>query len=137
MGDVLQESDTEYIMAATSPAGNNPLYMGDYNCSNYSLCHGDSYWVLHITDVFDYDNVEEKQMSNVRVFPNPAKGLFTVSANEIKRVQLYNILGQRVVEVPSYNGENVMVDGCSLCAGVYLVRVVTENGVVIKKLLVE
>lgn len=137
LGDVLQESDTEYIMAATSPAGNNPLYMGDYNCSNYSLCHGDSYWVLHITDVFDYDNVEEKQMSNVRVFPNPAKGLFTVSANEIKRVQLYNILGQRVVEVPSYNGENVMVDGCSLCAGVYLVRVVTENGVVIKKLLVE
>ena len=136
-GDVIKESDKEYTVAATPDVYSNPQYMGDFNCSNIGQCSSYSYWVLHITDVFDYDNVEEKQMSNVRVYPNPTKGLFTVSANEIKRVQLYDMLGQRLVEVPSYNGEYIMVDGRSLCSGVYLVRVVTENGVVVKKLLVE
>ena len=137
LGDVLQESDTEYIMAATSPAGNNPLYMGDYNCSNYSLCHGDSYWVLHITDVFDYDNVEERQMSNVRVYPNPAKGLFTVSANGMKRMKLYDMHGQLLVDVPPHNGTDVIVDSSCLGSGIYLVQIVTDNGVVQKRVVVE
>lgn len=136
-GDVIKESDKEYTVAATPDVYSNPQYMGDFNCSNIGQCSSYSYWVLHITDVFDYDNVEEKQMSNVRVYPNPAKGLFTVSANGMKRMKLYDMHGQLLVDVPPHNGTDVIVDSSCLGSGIYLVRIVTDNGVVQKRVVVE
>ena len=139
LGDVIQESDTEYIIAATSPAGYNPLYMGDYNCSNYNLCSGDSYWILHITDVFDYDDVKEflPQENDISVCPNPARDIITVSGQRLLQVWLYDMFGQQVAMALSYNSENAMLDTNGLSAGFYLARVVTENGVVVKRVAVD
>lgn len=138
-GDVIKESDKEYTVAATPDVYSNPQYMGDFNCSNIGLCSSYSYWVLHITDVFDYDGVEEQQPqgNGVLVYPNPARGQFAVSAERLKRVQLYDMLGQLLVDVPAHNGTNVMVDSPCLGSGIYLVRIVTDNGVVQKRVVVE
>ncbi len=141
LNDVIKLNDREYVIAGLVYCGYPQS--GDVNCSNGVFFNGqdsgENYWVLHITDVFDYDGVEEPQPqgNGVRVYPNPARGQFTVSAEKLKRVQLYDMLGQMLVDVTSNNGTNVIVNVRYFEAGIYLVRVVTENGVVQKSIVVE
>lgn len=137
--DVVKLSDREYtILATAEPPAEG--YEGDFSCTNWDnrLCGFDSYWVLHITDIFDYDSVEEGKVegSNVSIYPNPTQGLFTVSGNGLKQVRLYDLLGQQVALTPSYNGINAVVDTSDLAAGIYLVRVLSENGACVKRMVV-
>ena len=137
--DVLKLSDKEYtILATAEPPAEG--YEGDFSCTNWDnrLCGYDSYWVLHITDVFDYDNIEEgkDEETSVSLYPNPTQGLLTISGKNLKQVCLYDLLGQQMVTVPSYNGINAMVDTSGLAPSIYLVRVFTENGVCLKRVVV-
>ena len=139
LNDVVKLSDKEYTLLATAepPAEG---YEGDFSCTNWDnrLCEGDSYWVLHITDVFDYISVEEGETeeNSVSLYPNPTQGLLSVSGKGLNQVRLYDLLGQQVAAIPSYNGINAMMDTSGLAAGVYLVRVYTENGVCLKRVVV-
>ena len=139
LDDVVKLSDTEYTILATAepPAAG---YEGDFNCTNWDdrLCGYESYWVLHITDIFDYDAVEEAKIeeASISLFPNPTQGLLTVSGKEIRQVRLYDMLGQQVDAVPSYNGTNAMLTTNSLAAGIYMVQVFTANGSCVKRVVV-
>ena len=72
----------------------------------------------------------------ISVYPNPTRGMLTISGKGLKRVNLYDLLGQQVAATPSYNGINAMVDTSSLVSGIYLVRVYTENGLCVKRVVV-
>ena len=137
--DVVKLSDREYTILATAEPPAEGCE-GDFSCTNWDnrLCGFDSYWVLHITDIFDYDSVEEGKVegTNVSIYPNPTQGLFTVSGNGLKQVRLYDLLGQQVALTPSYNGINAVVDTSDLAAGIYLVRVLSENGACVKRMVV-
>ena len=137
--DVLKLSDREYAILATAEPPAEGCE-GDFSCTNWDnfLCGYDSYWVLHITDIFDYDSVEEGKVeeTSVCVYPNPTRGMLTISGKGLKRVNLYDLLGQQVAATPSYNGINAMVDTSSLVSGIYLVRVYTENGLCVKRVVV-
>lgn len=137
--DVIKLSDKEYTIVATAELPEEG-FEGDFSCTNWDdrLCGLESYWVLHITDIFDYNSVEEGKVeeTNVSIYPNPTQGLLTVSGNGLKQVCLYDMLGQQVAAISSYNGTNVMVDTSGLAAGIYMVRVDTENGVCMKHVVV-
>ena len=137
--DVVKLSDKEYTILATAEPPAEGCE-GDFSCTNWDnfLCGYDSYWVLHITDIFDYDDVEEGKVeeTSVSLYPNPTQGLLTVSGKGLKQVCLYDLLGQQVTVVPSYNGINAMVDTSGFAAGIYIVRVHTENGVYLKRVVV-
>ena len=137
--DVLKLSDREYAILATAEPPAEGCE-GDFSCTNWDnfLCGYDSYWALHITDIFDYDSVEEGKVeeTSVCVYPNPTRGMLTISGKGLKRVNLYDLLGQQVAATPSYNGINAMVDTSSLVSGIYLVRVYTENGLCVKRVVV-
>lgn len=137
--DVLKLSDREYaILATAEPPAEG--YEGDFNCTNWDnrLCGFDSYWVLHITDIFDYDSVEEGKVeeTSVCVYPNPTRELLTITGKGLKQVCLYDLLGLQVGCAVSYNGVNAMLDTSNLASGVYVVRVYTENGVCMKRVVV-
>ncbi len=138
--DVIKLSDTEYTILATVELLPWEGFEGDFSCTNWDdrLCDCESYWVLHFTDVFDYNSVEEGTLeeSRISVYPNPTRGMLTISGKGLKRVNLYDLLGQQVAATPSYNGINAMVDTSSLVSGIYLVRVYTENGLCVKRVVV-
>lgn len=137
--DVVKLSDREYTILATAEPPAEGCE-GDFSCTNWDnfLCGYDSYWVLHITDIFDYDDVEEGKVeeTSVSLYPNPTQGLLTISGKGLKQVHLYDLLGQQVATIPSYNGNNAMVGTNGLAAGIYLVRVYTENDVCLKRVVV-
>ncbi|MBR6092253.1 MAG: T9SS type A sorting domain-containing protein [Bacteroidales bacterium] len=72
-----------------------------------------------------YDGVEEVGNS-YEIYPNPTNGNIMVSGANINMVEVYNLCGQKVVSV---NGaQNVNVDMSALESGVYMVKVIENNG---------
>ena len=132
LDDVVKLSDTEYTILATAhpPAAGCE---GDFNCTNWDdrLCGYESYWVLHITDIFDYDGVEELQTGKIgiNVYPNPATTWvafdYTLPGDAEKAtLTLTNALG---VKVAAYNlsgnqGQKVL-DLREFANGVYTITV--------------
>lgn len=79
----------------------------------------------------------ETKADELRVYPNPASSEIHISlaANGIKRVSISNMMGQEVV--PAINGEKTMsVNTANLSKGVYLLRILTDNGHTLSRKLV-
>ena len=64
--------------------------------------------------------------SNLNLFPNPTKGIFTISEN-VTNVQVYSITGQLVKSFNTISSENYQFDINELNSGVYLVKAIDEN----------
>jgi len=72
------------------------------------------------------------------LFPNPSKEtvrLKNVPANAT--ITLYQVNGIRIVEYVNSTGNVIQLQTQNLSPGIYLVSVASENGVVIKKLIIE
>ncbi|WP_299100958.1 T9SS type A sorting domain-containing protein [uncultured Winogradskyella sp.] len=72
-------------------------------------------------------SVNSFDISQLSVYPNPIKNTLNVSYNaEIKSVKIYNLLGQNILtHLP--NASQFQVDVSSLNAGVYIVKLFSEN----------
>lgn len=130
--DVVKLSDTEYTILGTAhpPAEG---YEGDFSCTNWDnrLCGYDSYWVLHITDIFNYDDptgIEEQPKVvplQMNVHPNPATTWVAIdytlpNGNAKAELSMFNAMGVKVkqVELDGNQGQKVL-DLRGLAPGVY------------------
>jgi len=73
-----------------------------------------------------------------RVFPNPASDSWNISTpnNTIKSVEIYNVLGRRVLS-NTYNSDQAQVSVGSLASGIYIARLNTQAGTKTIKLIRE
>ncbi|MCQ2320154.1 MAG: T9SS type A sorting domain-containing protein [Bacteroidales bacterium] len=133
LGDVIKHDDVTYTLAATSPGSSttNTLYNGDLNCSNSEFCGYNNYWVLHITDIFNYDDptgIEEQPEVvplQMKVHPNPATTWVAIdytlpNGNAKAELSIFNAMGIKVkqVELDGNQGQKVL-DLRGLAPGVY------------------
>lgn len=133
LGDVIKHDDVTYTLAATSPGSSstNTLYNGDLNCSNSEFCGYNNYWVLHITDIFNYDDptgIEEQPEVvplQMKVHPNPATTWVAIdyilpNGNAKAELSVFNAMGVKVkqVELNGNQGQKVL-DLRGLAPGVY------------------
>ena len=80
------------------------------------------------------DAVDEND-SNVALFPNPTKGNVTIQAEGMSRVTVVSVLGQVVYDT-ELNSDEFTLNMAQFNAGMYMVRVYTEEGVVVKRVTV-
>lgn len=83
---------------------------------------------------FNIGVVDPAVTLNVNVYPNPAREYFTIDGgtNTIKRIEMFNVLGQAVyTEEP--NNVKVQVNTTEFAQGVYIVRIYTAAGIVTKR----
>ena len=78
------------------------------------------------------DTVEDNMASNINIYPNPANSMIVVEGQNVELVEMYNSLGQRVLTVEGTN-DYTTVNVASCENGVYVVRVVSNDGVSTKK----
>lgn len=78
----------------------------------------------------DY-SLDETEVSNILVYPNPANSKIFVEGENIGTVEVYNSLGQKVTTVDG--SENTVVDVASYENGIYLVRVITGSNTITTK----
>lgn len=88
-------------------------------------------------DVNGLLSLTEVNSTSLSVYPNPASSVVTVSdASSIKRVEIVNLLGQKVYENATLGGTTAQINVASLENGSYVLRVYSENGVKTSKLIV-
>ena len=79
-----------------------------------------------------WDKIVEDRETKVSVYPNPTMGSITIQAQGMNRITLLNVLSQVVYDAPTV-GDLQVLDLGQYNAGIYLVRVVNENGVCVKQ----
>ena len=93
----------------------------------------DSTVTLHLTlrvGVTQYD-----EQYDLTIYPNPTSGiLYIESGTNIGRLHLYNAFGQKI-KSRLVNGANGSLDLSDLATGTYFIRVETDKGVVVKKVI--
>ena len=78
-------------------------------------------------DYQDHTSVAENQENVYSIYPNPTNSNITICGDEINMVEVYNICGQKVMTIEA-NSSNVNVNMSALTTGVYMVKIVDNNG---------
>jgi hypothetical protein len=79
----------------------------------------------------------EPNLSGTKVYPNPADlELRVISPDEMKEIQLMNTLGQTVMTTRPLSKQAVLDIG-TLSPGVYLLRIITDGGDQVIRVMVE
>lgn len=77
-------------------------------------------------------------MASISVYPNPAKNVVSISAPAaIDRIEMMNVLGQKVYENATIGSENTTINVSDLDNGTYFVRIFCGNKMMTKKLIVK
>jgi len=85
---------------------------------------------------FTVSTNEISEIEMISVFPNPTQDEFTLSDNDlVKKIEIYNLLGQKLKTVDFYEGEFISID--DLNAGVYTLALKNSDGEILKNVLLE
>ena len=71
--------------------------------------------------------------AETKLYPNPTADLFTVEGANVAKVEVYNLVGQKVHEA---EGQTISIDAANWNKGIYLVNIIEQNGAVVAKKLV-
>lgn len=89
------------------------------------------------------DEIPLDQSLNFEIFPNPVNNIFGVSLSRkdvfIKKLDIFNIKGQKVKSFNDsdlMNANSISIDSSNMPSGIYLMKLITENEVVVKKFLI-
>ena len=83
------------------------------------------------------DGVEETETINVAMYPNPAKESVNIMAEDgLQQISVYNALGQQIVAMKMYGENKCILNTQDYVSGIYIINIVTENGVSIKRLVI-
>ena len=132
--------------SATSYTDNSANQEGDYYYKLYAY-YGEldctsspAYWIydhnqFYLHAPYSYDGVNDMESNGVSVFPNPTTSRFTVEGQGLNHIMVYNLMGQMVYEM-ACQGESVDINLNNVESGVYMVRILTDNGDVTKRITV-
>ena len=77
--------------------------------------------------------VDEATANAVNLYPNPAKDNFTIEAEDLRSVTVYNALGQLILS-QACEGNSTVIRLSNVESGMYIVKVLTANGDYVKKI---
>ena len=81
---------------------------------------------------FSPDDLDENAAQAVELYPNPAKDLLTIKAENITNVMMFNAVGQKVYE-KAFDASEASINTDNLDSGIYLVRIKTSGNEITKK----
>ena len=106
------------------------------NCSSYGFNSNHAIIIGIRGPALPPDAVGEHRMENVRVFPNPSNGDVYVCAElqPVLEFQVFDIYGKMLAH-ESVGEKEFAIDLSSYPAGIYMLRLVTGNGVITSKII--
>ena len=72
----------------------------------------------------------------IKVYPNPTTGKIIIEGQGIETIEIINPIGQTIKQYTP-NNKSILIDISSQTKGLYFLRITTNNGVVIDKVLLE
>ncbi len=143
----IAEKDTDYLNIETNPTPPFDLqFNGDEAFMIVSLkdfAKGyvqtsieieTDYGIFEIAVYINEDILSVNELSaEAKLYPNPTTGQFTVEGANVAKVEVYNLVGQKVHEA---EGKTVSIDATDWHKGIYLVNIIEQSGAVVTKKLV-
>lgn len=121
--DEIEKGTYYYQVTAT-------YYEGDVVCesdyANSYLMPEDNYIMVEVTAI------DEDGVSVVMIYPNPTNSNLNITAEGLKHITVFNALGQ-VMYDNGTNSDNEIINMSRYDAGIYMVRIVTENGMLVRR----
>ena len=111
-----------------------PLPEGTYTVgvvAVYASCESD---MAETTVTITYTGIDENEVVNA-IYPNPTSGDLHINATAMTHVTVFNAMGQMVYD-QDVNGDEMVINMGQYEAGVYMVRIDTENGSSVKRITV-
>ena len=82
------------------------------------------------------DNIDEQHEIQCKVYPNPVNDrLYIVTEDEVENVVVYDIYGRLQVTVTASHQGNLTIDVENLKSGIYFVKINTEKGNIVKRII--
>ena len=82
------------------------------------------------------DAISENTDIDISIYPNPANAFLNIETENMTHISIVNTLGQIVYDKEICNDKEV-VDMTQYNNGIYLVRITTENGIIVKQVSVK
>lgn len=90
-----------------------------------------------VTVFVECANIDEKEIFNVNIFPNPANFILNIESESVIDVlSVYSSNGQLAKQL-SPNSQKLIVDLSDLTQGVYLFEMSSEKGKIVKRIIVQ
>jgi len=125
-------------------AGDNPnltcIQVDDPTYANSQVCYEYSGWCKDETAVYSEDCslgfTEQPLQATIQLYPNPVKNTLLISAENntiIKSIEVFDVLGKQLLQTNKTNQIDVSV----FTSGLLFVKIATDRGVVVKKVVKE
>lgn len=84
-------------------------------------------------------NIDEHQHKpNIELYPNPSDGSFIVSGDNINAIEIYNIIGEKVSSYRGINNQTIHnIDINNVAKGVYIVKLIKDDGILSRKIVIQ
>ena len=79
-------------------------------------------------------SINENNDIEIELYPNPAADYVNITSDNIKKVEIYNISGQKIFE-QKYNHTPIIIPTDNFTTGTYLVKIFTKKGIAFKKVI--
>ena len=104
--------------------GNYAVEITQNSCIDTSVC-------VQISTV-GINTSTSLSVRNINVYPNPTTGKIVIEGENIERVEIINPIGQ-IIKQYTVRNKSILIDISSQRKGIYFLRITTNNGVVIDK----
>lgn len=106
-------------------------YLDDVEINQGIINDSGSAYIFKLNQILGVDDVTLDQGFNL--YPNPVSNILTIESKlPLKKIEVFSIFGQRVKEVnSSFNSISVK----NLSRGIYIIRIYSENGTIVRKLI--
>ncbi len=141
ISDIANGTMTEIGFFDTYPQSDSANFDGAWNVYPYfesgNLIISDlneGFFLVKSND--DVLSIEDTDSTRFLISPNPANNLFTISSktSPITQIEIFNVLGQKVINLTISNSISENIDISNLDGGMYLVKI---NNTTTKKLIVK
>lgn len=129
-GELLSElvTDESYI-DINAQAGDEytlrVVYGGEPDVMHYAMSCPQT---AKINDV----SIAENTTDDVTIYPNPTNGILNINAEAMKNITVINMAGQVVYE-DNVDKDVETIDMSQFNTGIYMVRITTENDVIVRQ----
>ena len=134
---ILAANKTEYKDTKSFEVGNwyyyrVVAYYQDIDC--YAAPARSAYSNEYFVKVYwSPESVDENMTQDVEVYPNPAKDVLTVKAENLSNVTVFNMMGQKILS-QDVDAEEVTINTCDFESGIYMVRIVANGNEITRKI---
>ena len=111
--------------------GNTIESEGDYMISGTTVNGCDSTVYLHVSVMAVQAINVADNLENITVYPNPTRGQSTVTADDVRTIEVFDIVGHLVAKFENTN----RIDISDVAEGTYTLRITTANGTTVRRLI--